>query len=91
MGVSRDRLDLELLLAEGEPVAGLPPPPFPFPVPQWDLNPMTGTLGLFRPRRVETMCAAHRVAVAVLKRRREAAKVGATPAGPVGMGTALAL
>lgn len=76
VGVSRDRLDLELLLAESEAIAGLPPPPYPFPVPQWDLNPLTGSLGLFRPRRVETMCASHKVSTAVLKRRLDAFQVG---------------
>ena len=75
MGVSRDRLDLEMLMAEDESIAGLPPPPYPFPVPQWDLNPMTGGLGLFRPRRLETMCSAHKAAADSLKKRLEVMQV----------------
>ena len=75
MGVSRDRLDLDMLMAEDEFISGMPPPPYPFPVPQWDLNPVTGALGLFRPRRVETMCASHQATVEVLKKRLEALQV----------------
>ena len=75
VGVSRDRLDLDMLIAEDEAISGMPPPPHPFPVPQWDLNPMTGGLGLFRPRRLETLCSAHKAAYEMLKKRLEALQV----------------
>ncbi|GAX76484.1 hypothetical protein CEUSTIGMA_g3929.t1 [Chlamydomonas eustigma] len=76
IGVSRDRLDLELLMAEEELIVGLPPAPFSFPVPHWDLNPVTGGLGLFRPRRLETMCSAHKSQVDALKKRLEVLEMG---------------
>eukprot|EP00955_Chlamydomonas_euryale_P007860 83011-Chlamydomonas_euryale.AAC.5 len=68
LGVSRDRLDVDLLLAESEAISGLPPPPYALPVPQWDLD-ATGGLGLFRPRRVETMCASHTALRATMAQR----------------------
>eukprot|EP00798_Chlamydomonas_sp_ICE-L_P015519 gene15520-21608_t len=48
--VSWALLDLEILVAEEEAIAGLLPPPYIFPVPQWDLEP-GGGLGNFRLRR----------------------------------------
>ena len=66
---------MDMLMAEDEFISGMPPPPYPFPVPQWDLKPVTGALGLFRPRRVETMCESHQATVEVLKKRLEALQV----------------
>jgi len=64
-----------MMIAEDEIIFGMPPPPHSFPVPQWDLNPMTGGLGLFRPRRVETLCSSHKAAHGMLKKRLEALQV----------------
>ena len=36
--MSRDALDVELMIAEEEAIFGLPPFPYPFPVPEWDLE-----------------------------------------------------
>lgn len=73
VGTSRERLDIELLMAEDEEVLGLPPPPYPLPsnahnVGQGDPGVATS---LFRPRRVETTCTAHQMTLERLERAME--------------------
>ncbi|KAF5837475.1 hypothetical protein DUNSADRAFT_4277 [Dunaliella salina] len=81
-GVPRDRLDAELLVVEGEAIAGLPPPPYSFPLPS-SMEDLPGNG--FVPRRLETMCASHTQLVQDLSSRLEGLKTQSStdPNGPV--------
>jgi hypothetical protein len=55
-GLTRHQLDIALLVAEAEPIAGLPAYPDPFPSSQADAE-----LTSFALRRVESMASTHRL------------------------------
>lgn len=53
-GLTRQQLDIALLVAEAEPISGLPPYPSVLPISKSDEG-LTG----FQMRRVECMCSSH--------------------------------
>jgi hypothetical protein len=69
-GLTRAGLDVALLIAEAEPVSGLPD--WPSDLPPGPEPPPAG----FKLRRVESMCVAHTAAVAEAHTRLELLKVG---------------
>ncbi|GBF93799.1 hypothetical protein Rsub_06131 [Raphidocelis subcapitata] len=77
-GLTRAGLDVALLIAEAEPISGLPDWPCDFPP-----GPEPPPAG-FRLRRVEGMCAAHAAAVAEARARLELlqGRVSADPEDP---------
>ncbi len=78
LGASRERLDVELLMAEDDAVFGLPPPPYPLPseLHAAGLRGDGGQQPLFRPRRIETLCSAHQATVDRLENSLEALQAG---------------
>lgn len=71
-GLSRRQLDLALLVAEQEPVSGLPAWPSPFPLAEGDAD-FSSTFGL---RRVECMAGSHKLKVAELTSHLKLLQVG---------------
>lgn len=70
-GLTRQQLDIALLVAEAELVEGLPAYPAPFAVSQSDAE-----LGAFKLRRVECMASSHAVARAEVLDRLQLLEVG---------------
>jgi len=72
-GLTRHDLDVALLIAESEPITGLPDWPADYPIRPEAAQQLPPE---FRLRRVETMSAAHAAAVAALSARLALLKVG---------------
>lgn len=70
-GLTRQQLDIALLVAEAELVEGLPAYPAPLPLSQSDAE-----LGSFKLRRVECMTSAHAISRAETLDRLQLLEVG---------------